>query len=236
MNTNVKRFLTFIRNEKTISFFAFALLYLAVVIRSFSPPPIINITFYIIQLHVYLIGLIKIVYNIYLKYFRDKTIKIHIKNMVKNIPQKANKIIKEIFIFFLVFTISSIMRYIFMNALSLNARSLNDQSVIEFYKEAPIRNSIYIVIIGPILEELIFRFLPYKFIKNKTLYIITSALLFSSIHVIADPYALFYIWFYMLTPLYFAYRYHKTKDIWVPISMHMFNNLICVFTFLISVS
>lgn len=90
------------------------------------------------------------------------------------------------------------------------------------------------IIIGPIIEEFIFRFLPYRFIKNKILYVIVSTVIFAGMHVLNDPNPFYYIWFYMMRPLYYGYRYHKTKDILVPISMHSLNNLFDVLLFVLS--
>ena len=113
-------------------------------------------------------------------------------------------------------------------------QSANQTSIDESFYEAPIFNSILAIIIGPIIEEWIFRFLPSKFINNRTLYIIVSTVIFATMHVIDDPNAFYYIWFYMMRPLYYAYRYHKTKDILVPISMHSLNNLVATLLFVIS--
>lgn len=108
----------------------------------------------------------------------------------------------------------------------------NQTKIEESFYETLIFNSIYVVIIGPIIEEFIFRFLPYSFIKNKKLYVIVSAVIFAAMHVINDSNPFYYIWFYILGALYYSYRYYKTKDIWVTISLHSFNNLIALFLFL----
>lgn len=102
----------------------------------------------------------------------------------------------------------------------------NEKRLHELFYEGPIFYSIYIIIIGPIIEEFIFRFLPYRFIKNKVLYIIVSSIVFATMHVLEDTNPFYHIWIYMMRPLYYGYRYHKTKDLWVTISMHSFNNLI----------
>ena len=110
----------------------------------------------------------------------------------------------------------------------------NQTSLDKAFYEAPIFNSILSIIIGPIIEEFIFRFLPYRFIKNKTLYIIVSTVVFAAMHVVNDPNPFYYIWFYMMRPLYYGYRYHKTKDILVPLSMHSLNNLVATLLFVLS--
>ena len=90
----------------------------------------------------------------------------------------------------------------------------------------PILKSMLSIIIAPIIEEFVFRLLPHRFIKSPIIYVVISTVVFAAMHVINDPNPFYYIWFYMMGPLYYGYRYHKTKDILVPISMHSFNNLI----------
>lgn len=53
-----------------------------------------------------------------------------------------------------------------------------------------------------------------------------SAFIFAGMHVLNDPNPFYYIWFYMMNPLYYGYRYYETQDILVPISMHSLHNLI----------
>ena len=107
-----------------------------------------------------------------------------------------------------------------------------NQAVLDMvFYEAPIFNSILSFIIAPIVEEFIFRFLPYRFIKNGNLYIIVSTVVFAAMHVINDSNPFYYIWFYMMKPWYYGYRYHKTRDIFVPLSMHILNNLIATLLF-----
>lgn len=145
----------------------------------------------------------------------------------KNIIQEVRKIAKEIVMFIPFLLISEcVISFIMIG------EPANQTKIEESFYEALIFNSIYVVIIGPIIEEFIFRFLPYSFIKNKKLYVIVSAVIFAAMHVINDSNPFYYIWFYILGALYYSYRYYKTKDIWVTISLHSFNNLIALFLFL----
>ena len=52
--------------------------------------------------------------------------------------------------------------------------------------------------------------------------------MFAAMHVIDDPNAFHYVWFYMMRPIYYGYRYYETDNIWVSISMHSLNNFIAV--------
>ena len=89
-----------------------------------------------------------------------------------------------------------------------------------------ISTMISILVFGPILEEVIFRFHIRKLIKNKYLYIIIATFVFAAMHVYDDPNSLIYIWIYIPNSFYYTYRYYKTDDILITISLHCFNNLL----------
>lgn len=214
MIAKIKHFFTFIRKEKLQSFFAFA--YYVFVIAMFLEidlPLPLDIINFIIQ---FIIGW-------YICDWLDKSFVITIEKLEKNIIKEIKKIANEILMFVPIFIIS-----IFITSFIMVGEPANQTSIAESFFISPIFNSIMIIIIGPITEEIIFRFLPYKFIKNKTLYIIVSTVIFAAMHVVNDANPFYYIWFYMLRPLYYGYRYYETKDIWVPISLHSFNNLISI--------
>lgn len=135
---------------------------------------------------------------------------------------------KELLMFIPVFLLST-----FMTSLLISGEPANQTSVNEILSQSPILYSIIIVIIGPMLEEYIFRFLPSKFIKNQLLYVLISSIIFAGMHVINDPNPFYYIWYYLPLSLYFGYRYYKTENLFVTISMHSFNNLIATLALLI---
>ena len=83
------------------------------------------------------------------------------------------------------------------------------------------------------VEETIFRYLPHQFIKNKKIYIIVSAFIFSMMHCTGSFNELIYIPMYLPSSLYFAYKYYKTEDVFVTIAMHSFINFIAVIQLLI---
>lgn len=85
------------------------------------------------------------------------------------------------------------------------------------------------VILGPIIEELIFRKSLDKIFKNKFVYIIISGLLFGFAHVIVDLSSalnLLYIIPYGALGVMFALMNYKTKTVFTSIMMHMIHNLI----------
>ncbi len=225
MNTLIGRFFTFIKKERIRKFVAFA--YYVLFIRMFfeiNLPLALDIICFIVVTFITLFFI-----PVYQAEYIDKIYERNRGKLGKNIIRETKKIAKEILMFIPIFIIT-----ICITSFIMVGQSANQTSIDESFYEAPIFNSILAIIIGPIIEEWIFRFLPSKFINNRTLYIIVSTVIFATMHVIDDPNAFYYIWFYMMRPLYYAYRYHKTKDILVPISMHSLNNLVATLLFVIS--
>lgn len=224
MDTKLKRFYTFIMKEKSQSLFSFAF-YILFIILFFE----INILFALkILCYILFIILTLFFYFAYLPSYLDSISEKSRKEVKKDIISKIKKITKEILMFIPIFLISQSVTYFIMIG-----EPTNQISAIKSFNAMPIFTSISAIIFAPIFEELIFRLLPYKFIKNKILYIAVSTVIFAAMHVIHDPNPFYYIWFYMIRPLYYGYRYHKTKDIWVTISIHSFNNLISILTLLL---
>lgn len=225
MSTKIERFYAFMLKERTRNFtaFIFYILFISMVVK-IRLPLILTIIQYIIA--------ILIIFFCFPIYQNEYFVKIYEENrgeLGKNIIKEANKIAKEILVFIPILLISS-----YVTSAILVGQPANQIRINESFYEAPILNSIEGIIIAPITEEFICRFLPYKFIKNKILYIVISSLVFAALHVVNNPNPFYYIWFYMIRPLYYGYRYHKTKDILVPISMHSFNNLISTLLFVLS--
>lgn len=153
----------------------------------------------------------------------------NIEKPEKNIIKEVKKIAKEIIMSIPILLIDGLITsYIIIG------ESTNQTSVIESFYKSPVFSAIDVTIIAPIIEEVIFRLLPYKFIKNKGLYIIVSAVVFAAMHVISDPNPFYYIWSYMIISLYLGYRYYKTKDIRVTIAIHSFSNLIATLILIFS--
>lgn len=82
-----------------------------------------------------------------------------------------------------------------------------------------------ICVVGPILEEIMFRGLLFKSLerafRNPTAAIIVSGLLFGLWHG-----SLVQSVFTASMGIVLAYVYHKTKNLWFPILIHMINNMI----------
>ena len=104
----------------------------------------------------------------------------------------------------------------------------NEQGVRELVKGNPFIMIILACIIGPMLEELIFRISIYKIIgRHKWLFIILSGLIFGSMHVLGESTTLIdylYIIPYSIPGCFFAYSLYKSNNSCVPISLHIIHN------------
>lgn len=104
----------------------------------------------------------------------------------------------------------------------------NQEIIVESLKAHPLYTFIITVLIAPILEELVFRLSFRKiFMKTDILFIFFSGLIFGGMHVISTLSSLSDLLFiipYSIPGFIFAYIYTKSKNIFVPISLHFIHN------------
>ena len=217
MDTGREEFLDFIMTEKGRNIFAFAfyILYIVLSMGIELSEVVECICFICFVFLVFFVGIVYLFEWIANMFNRNRG------KIRKNIATQAKRILKEILMFIPVFLISQ-----FLITVIMNGKPANQIAFEQAFYEAPIMNSIVSIILAPIIEEFVCRFLPSRFLKNKYLYIIVSTVVFAAMHVINDSTPFYYIWFYMTVPLYYGCRYYKTKNLLVPISMHVLNNLI----------
>lgn len=113
----------------------------------------------------------------------------------------------------------------------LQSNATNEILVQEALKQSPLYMIFSTVIFAPFTEEIIFRKSIRNFISNDYIYMIISAIAFGYIHTLANytnPLELLYIIPYGALGYAFAYTYTKKKNIFVPITFHMFHNAIAV--------
>lgn len=99
---------------------------------------------------------------------------------------------------------------------------------------SPILMGISIVILGPIVEELIYR-LPYKRVeKHKLLSFFIYSLIFALAHIAVTNGVKEFVYLipYMLLSLSIGYSFYKTENIYMSIIVHILNNLINVMVLL----
>ncbi len=210
MNTKMKRFFEFINKGKMRELFALALYVLFIVMYIKTESPLVwRIFYYSYLIFIMLFG----IYAYIEKVARGEPIKIIIGE-IKTIGE-------EILNFIPIWLISSCVV-----ALIMVGKPANQVGLEEAFYKMPILKSMLSIIIAPIIEEFVFRLLPHRFIKSPIIYVVISTVVFAAMHVINDPNPFYYIWFYIIISWYYGYRYYKTKDILVSISIHSFNNLI----------
>lgn len=92
----------------------------------------------------------------------------------------------------------------------------------------PILMVIYAMLIGPILEELLFRglFMNLFFVNNPYLSIISSSIIFGAMHTSTDP---IYLFSKIALGAVLGFVYFKTKNIKANIAVHIFNNVSALF-------
>lgn len=122
--------------------------------------------------------------------------------------------------FFLVFFGQTIAAYI-ETLLGIEVGSQNTLNLVEITKAAPIM-IISIAIIGPILEEIVFRrviFGSLLQVQGFWISAIVSGVVFAAVHIDFT-----HILLYTVCGLIFAYLYHKTKRLLAPIIAHILLN------------
>jgi len=105
----------------------------------------------------------------------------------------------------------------------------NEESVREMINAVPYLTIILTAIFAPIIEELVFRKAFRDMFQGKWLFILTSGIVFGSLHVlgnITSLYDLLYLIPYSSLGIAFAYMYYKTNNIYTSMSMHFIHNAI----------
>ena len=112
-------------------------------------------------------------------------------NLLLRLKGEIKKILKEICKFIPVWILSIIVSTIMTGFFG----EPNNQTSVESTAQSSAITSVImmLLIVGPFIEEYIFRFLPYKFIKNEVLYILISSIVFSAFHVFVDTSPLLHI-------------------------------------------
>jgi membrane protease YdiL (CAAX protease family) len=167
-----------------------------------------------------------------------KTIKENLIDYKNNAKSYLKNYIKYWFLTLALMMISNMLIQIVANNIAEN-----EQAVRNMMQVLPIYTFIASVIIAPLLEELLFRLSIRKIIsKNNRLYILVSGISFGFIHVLSSLLIiiansvkagslvltgwtdLLYIIPYSIPGIIFAYTLVKSKNIFVPISLHMIHN------------
>ena len=144
----------------------------------------------------------------------------------QNIKYYINNYLKY---FFLNLGLMMIANIIIINITKIN-NSTNQEYITELLGKYPIYTIITTILIAPITEELIFRLNIRNIFKNNFIFIITSGLVFGALHmtVATSIKELLFIIPYSIPGFIFAYTLTKSKNIFVPISLHMLHNTVMI--------
>ena len=111
-------------------------------------------------------------------------------------------------------------------------QSQNENAVQSIIKEIPFLMIIFAGVIGPIVEELVFRKSLKNILKNKWAFTIISGILFGLLHIIGfklkTPLEFLYILPYGSLGAMFAYMDYEIDSTFPSIMMHMIHNTVLI--------
>lgn len=194
------------------------------------PLSLVGINYYNLSMFNKIIYLMttELIYLLILFYIYRKEYIKDFKKYVKNFKEYMPKYMEYWALAFSLMLISNfIIITLFPNSIATNQVAINNILV-----EAPFYMIISAVLFAPFLEETIFRFSFRKIFKNDLIFIILSGLVFGGLHVIGsfnNLIDLIYIIPYSIPGVIFAYTLVKSKNIFVPMSLHFFHNGIMIF-------
>ena len=105
------------------------------------------------------------------------------------------------------------------------------------FNSNPVFIAILAMFYAPIAEELMFRGVFRKFIKNKKLFVIVSGVVFGLMHVIDDSKTLAefsYVFVYSILGIYLAGIYARTNNLCTNIFMHFMQNTLSIIVMILS--
>jgi len=147
----------------------------------------------------------------------------NIKDLKKNHNEYFKKYFKYWFLLLGIMMLSNLLIMLFTNSDIAG----NEEAIRKTFEVAPIYTFVSAVFIAPILEELVFRQGLRLAIKDNTLFILVSGLVFGGLHVISNITGwtdLLYLIPYSTPGFIFAYLLTKTDNVLVPASMHFMHN------------
>ena len=174
----------------------------------------INVSIINLKLSAPLFTIISIINMLIINGLLIKINNINIKERIKDFKKNKKDYLKLIFIIITNLIISH------FNELPQNELTLRKE--IKLY---PIYYILNILILGPIMEEILFRY-TFTIIKNKYIYLIVTTLFFAFLHMQKIPEDLIYLISYSLMSFTFTYPFYKTNNIINSIITHSAYNLI----------
>lgn len=109
--------------------------------------------------------------------------------------------------------------------------STNEQTNIDLIKGSMLAQTILVVLVAPVIEEIVFRLSFGKMTKNPHIYAFITGLLFGFVHIISslnNPLGILFLIPYSALGVAFGYLYKKTDTIFSSLFMHMFHNTMTI--------
>lgn len=154
----------------------------------------------------------------------------------KDLKSFKIKYIKTILIYWLIgFILMLLFDYIINNYIIINGISNNELNNLELIKNYTYIYPISVCILIPILEEIVFKLELKNKYKNKYLFIIVSAFIFTIPHLLSNTKLIELIYFipYFTLGITINLIYSKTDNIYSGILAHMLHNTIIVIYYII---
>lgn len=158
-------------------------------------------------------------------YIYRKTLIKDLKNFKHNFITLIEKGIK----YWLIGLIGMMISNLIISSILSGELANNEENVRNLLNVTPIITFIMTAVLAPITEELVFRKAFRDVFKDKWPFILISGLIFGSLHVVFSLDSLsqlLYLIPYCSLGIAFSYMYYETKNIMVPISIHMIHNTI----------
>ena len=109
--------------------------------------------------------------------------------------------------------------------------STNEQTNVDMIKDSMFVQTILIVLVAPIIEEIVFRMSFKKMTNNHHIYALITGLLFGFVHIITslnNALGILFLIPYSALGIAFGYLYKKTDTIFASLFMHMFHNAVTI--------
>lgn len=149
------------------------------------------------------------------------------------LKERIKKMTKKDFIYALAGSIVLILANVILYKLliGINAEMKNQETIIEAYKNSKALMMISVILFAPFAEEMVFRYSLSTFIKNDTIFVIVSSLIFGLMHGIGISSVI-----YIALGIILSLIYLKTnKNVIASTIAHILNNAFAMITILIMI-
>lgn len=157
-----------------------------------------------------------------------------LKNYLKDFKKNTKKNILMILIFsILIIVLVPIINLLINNIFKIDGGTANDNSLLESFRNNPLKIGLMTIIYYPIVEEIVFEKTLKDVISNKWLFMVLSSLFFWYYNIaFSTDFTLVAIagsFYYFAVGLVKAYTFNKTDNLFVPIFIKVIYNAFVTF-------